>query len=286
MKRAPFWTHAAVLLFGWPADVALGQTSSAARAVVTDTAPKPTARFPAKWYPPPSEQVYTLSVERGKPYVAVLVTASTFVDPKTGVTKSSSQSVGQMRDSQGRRREETEMPRLDGQGRTVMAHEVTVHDPVSHCEFRWMEPWVVTGSAAAQPVASVTCMPLTMKYTNQNIWRDGIVETQQHKRDKFSKYVMEPLGHRNTEGLDAVGTRTTTTRLDNSGAPMGTVVTEIWYSPEVDELLSMQMTAEAGATRHALPSFELTKIRREEPDPALFYPPAEYRIDSTNPEAR
>ncbi len=285
MRYARCWTYVGVCLLLLGAGFSLCQapaTGSATKAVLTDTAPKPTPRFPSAWYPPPGQQqIYTLSVQRDRPYVAVLVTTTNFVDPKTGQTKTASQSTAQMRDSQGRRREETEMPRPDDKGQTVMAHEVSVHDPVSHCEFRWIEPWVVTSSAGVQPVASVTCMPIVLKYTNQNIWRDGIVETQQQKRDEFSEYVMEPLGHRSTEGLDAVGTRTTTTRLDSSGAPTGTVVTEIWYSPELEELLAMEMTAGSGVTRQILPEFKLMGIRREEPTPALFYPPTGYKIDST-----
>ena len=166
-----------------------------------------------------------------------------------------------------------------------MAHEVSVHDPVSHCDFRWIEPWVVTAAAGVQPVASVTCMPLTLQYTIQNNWRGGMVATQQRTRDRFSEYVTEPLGHRSIEGLDAVGTRTTTTRLD-IGGPKGIVVTEVWYSPEVEELLSMRMTDTSGEPKTGLPNYELTGFRREEPDPALFYPPPGYRIDSTYPIAR
>ncbi len=289
MRVARFRVHAIAILVCCNAALERGQASAngdTARAVLTDTAPGPSARFPAKWYPPRSDQVYTFSLQRERPYVATLVTTTNFPDPQSEVVRSLISTTRQMRDGQGRRREETEMPRPDRQGKTIMAHEVTVHDPVSHCDFQWIEPWVVTSNAPAQPLATVTCKPLILRYTNQNIWRDGVVATQQRRRDRFSEYVSEPLGHRSMDGLDAVGTRTTTTRFDNNGAPAGTVVTELWYSPELDELLSMRMTGREGAGPAALPDFQLSQVRRNEPDSSLFYPPAGYRIESTIPDAR
>ena len=131
-------------------------------------------------------------------------------------------------------------------------------------------------------------MPLTMHYNNQNIWRDGIVSTQGQRHERFSDSVMEPLGHRSIGGLAAVGTRTTTTRLDSSNAPAGTTVTEIWYAPELEELLSLHMTTKADPQTRAtaLPSFDLTQVRREDPDPKLFYPPQGYRIQAAYPYSR
>ena len=126
-------------------------TGKAPASVLTDTAPPPTSRFPARWYPPTTERVYTQSVQLGLPYTAILVTTGKAEDPKTGKITTFATSTRQLRDTQGRRRDEQEMPRPDNGGRTVLTHEVSVHDPVSHCDFRWLEPWVVVGSAQGQP---------------------------------------------------------------------------------------------------------------------------------------
>ena len=84
------------------------------------------------------------------------------------------------------------MPRPDGHGGTIMAHEVTISDPISHCSFRWMEPWVAPG----KPTATVTCMPRTLHYINQNIWADSIVTEPKKKYEPDADYLSEPLGNR------------------------------------------------------------------------------------------
>ena len=65
-------------------------------------------------------------------------------------------------------------------------------------------------------------------------------------------------------------------------------MTEIWYAPELEELLSLHMTTKADPQTRAtaLPSFDLTQVRREDPDPKLFYPPQGYRIQAAYPYSR
>jgi hypothetical protein len=168
-----------------------------------------------------------------------------------------------------------------GAGERSLAHEVTVHDPVSHCVLQWLEPWV----GSPKPLATVTCMPRTIQFTDQNVWRDGIVASRQEVRSRFSNSTSAPLGHREIEGLDAVGTRITTERLDASGAVVGEVGTELWYAPELDEVLVEQFTS-ASPNGQGLPSFALTQIQRVEPKPTLFYPPPGYKIESSYPYTR
>lgn len=251
--------------------------------VMTSTAPASSAKFPASWYPPASDMVYTERIEREHPYTATLLTTGRFRNPATAEVKEVVQTTAQMRDGQGRRREEVAMPRPDGHGGTVDAREVSVSDPVSHCDFQWMEPWVVSGPVPTHPIATVTCKPRVERYTAQDIWRDAIVNERRETRDARSSYVSEPLGQRVMEGVPVTGTRRTTTRFDAQGSPTGLVVMEQWYSPEIEELLSLTFTIEGKESAPGLPGYQLTKLRLAEPASALFYPPRGYEIRSSYP---
>jgi hypothetical protein len=278
-RRLSLGLLGASLLSGVPG--ARGQSGSAA---VTNTAPPPSTRFPASWYPPAAENTYTAAPLVGKPYTAVLETSTSAINPATGERKTFLQRTLQARDAQGRRRDEVEQPRPDGKGGTVMAHEVSVTDPVAHCSFQWMEPWVAPG----KPIATVSCMARTVHYTSQNVFRDAVVTERKEQRSRFDHTVREPLGRRSMNGLDVVGTRSTVERLGAQGELAGSIVTEIWYAPELDELMSMRQEpgADAGAPSVGLPSFTLTDVHRGSPDPKLFYPPAEYQIQSAYPYTR
>ena len=148
--------------------VAVYGRAQATAPVLTDVAP-PSSRFPDNWYPADNDVTYTSAAQRGTPYSATLVTTWQLRDP-SGETKTLVQSSLQARDGAGRKREEMAVPRPDDHGGVTMAHEVSVNDPVSHCSFRWMEPWVAPGP----PKAMVSCMPRTLHYTEQNIYADAI----------------------------------------------------------------------------------------------------------------
>ena len=271
------------LLFGAAESLGAAQHGKPAPTVLSDTASPPSARFPERWYPPSNSTVYSEAIVLGEPYTARLLTTGHFTNPRTQEVTTLIQNTLQARDGHGRKREEEEMPRPDPQGRTVMAHQVSVHDPVSHCSFQWMEPWIAPGS----PTATVSCMPRELRYTNQNIWADSLVSTRQEQSSNLETTVSEPLGERQTQGVEALGVRQTHTLLKQQGVAQSRVVTEVWYSPELKELIGLKITGEAlsGTDRAgaAMPTYELIDIHRGEPDPALFYPPAEYRIESTLP---
>jgi hypothetical protein len=242
--------------------------------VLTDVAPAPSSRFPASWYPAANDMTYTSAAQRGAPYTATLVMTWRLREPD-GMTKALVQSGFQARDGAGRKREEMAVP--DEQGGGITAHEVSVNDPVSHCSFRWREPWVAPGP----PRAMVSCMPRTLHYTEQNIYADAIAsQPEQLISAQDSSDRSEPLGTRSIEGFEATGVRRTRT---GSAAPNGTVVltTEIWYSQQLQELLELRQTLEPETQpgEGPLPDFKLTQIRRGEPDETLFYPPEGYQID-------
>jgi hypothetical protein len=262
-----------LFVFCLAAASARGQVSAP---ILTDVAPPPSSRFPANWYPADNDVTYTSAAQRGAPYTATLVATWRLHEPD-GMTKTLTQSGFQARDGAGRKREEMAMPRPDEHGGVIMTHEVSVNDPVSHCSFRWMEPWV----APDPPRAMVTCMPRTLHYTAQDIYADAIASRQPELVSApDSSDRSEPLGTRLIEGFDATGMRRIRT---GPAAPNGTVVltTEIWYSQELRELLELRQTLEPEAQpgEGPLPDFKLTQIRRGEPDEKLFYPPEGYKID-------
>jgi len=243
---------------------------------VTNVAPAPSDRFPASWYPADDNVTYTMAAQKDAPYTATLVTTAHYVDPATGEVKDSSQSTLQARDSAGRKRDEVEMPRPDGQEGNVMAHEVSISDPVSHCRFRWMEPWV----AADKPTATVACMPRTLHYINQNLYSDAMVSAPREVNSPGSSELSQPLGTRKFGDVEAVGVRRTTTTTNSQTGEVVKSVTEIWYSSELKELLEMKEIPDPKAKEASgqLPDVDLTEIQRKEPDAALFYPPAGYDI--------
>jgi hypothetical protein len=243
--------------------------------VLTDVAPLPSSRFPAEWYPADNDVTYTSAAQRDEPYSATLVITWQLHNPD-GTIKTVSQSGLQARDAAGRKREEMAVPRPDGHGGVIMTHEVSVNDPVSHCSFRWMEPWVET----ATPAAFVTCMPRTLHYTEQDIYADAITsQPQEPTLDTTDR--SEALGTRHIEGFDATGVRRIRTRTVNPNGTTVVLTTEIWYSRELQELLELRQTLEPKAHpgEDPLPDFKLTQIRREEPDEKLFYPPDGYKIE-------
>jgi hypothetical protein len=93
------------------------------------------------------------------------------------------------------------------------------------------------------------------------------------------KPVVEALGHQSFDGVDAEGTRMTTT------IPAGTVgneaalqiITERWYSAELQQTVM---------TRHVDPRvgetvYKLTNISRANPDASLFTVPSDFAVSET-----
>jgi hypothetical protein len=166
---------------------------------------------------------------------------------------------------------------MDGHGGTTMADEVSVSDPVSHCSFQWMEPWV----AAGKPVASVSCMPRTLHYNGHQMYADGLVSERREIHDLPGQVdLSEPLGKRSFGDLEAEGVRHTRT-VTHDGKTQR-LVTELWYSLELKEMLVFKEVPDPGEKEEmsVIPDFELTGIHRGEPDASLFYPPPGYEIKS------
>jgi hypothetical protein len=219
----------------------------------------PSERFPASWYPADNNVTYTETPVTGAPYEARRVT-----DGQSG------SGMRVARDSAGRVHEEEPQPRLRPDGSLVQAREVSVEDPVSHCRFQWMEPWAASGP----PTATVQCMPPTLHYNGQPPWAKAMASAAGEKPPAAPGDTVrnEALGEREFGGVRASGLRSTTTASDTGGAPgpAQTSTVEIWWSSELKEIVAMHSSIGYGT--------ELRAIVRQEPDAALFYPPAGYRI--------
>ncbi len=146
-------------------------------------------------------------------------------------------------------------------------------DPVSHCSFHWVEPWAHRGSRPRWCDARVKTSTSKRNIYFWSWWRhleDGISETWR------SQGAARQTGHQRAGDDRRANTKTITTPATGK---VSKVVTEEWVSPELKEMVELTETPpnqKDGMCLH----FELTEIRRGEPDEGLFYPPEGYKIVS------
>jgi hypothetical protein len=229
-----------------------------------DVAPSPSARFPAAWYPPDNDVTSTMAPVKGAPYEARTMMGGA----QPGVLIE--QEALHARDSAGRTRIDTLQTRLKD-GAPVTVHAVEVDDPVSHCSFHWLEPWVDKN----EPTATVSCMPRTLHYGAQPMWASvASMKAAEEHPSSMETDRNEPLGERTFDGVRATGVRhTRIIQAVPTGEPQ-TIVTEMWVSSEMKEVVALYPKAPDNY------SLELRDIKLREPDPKLFYPPADYKIVS------
>jgi hypothetical protein len=239
----------------------IGPITRAQTSQETNTAPPPSPRFPASWYRSDDTIVTTLAPVKGAPYSATMFTTYFRLDSTGHMKDSTDEGGSRYRDSEGRTRtEEVQAGRHllpDGSLESTY-RQIEVNDPVSHCQFRWIEPW----TAIEKPIAQVECGSRVEYYSKQDLFASYIAQMPLND----DRGQTTPLGHRTIEGFDTLGVQ----RVENSLV----LITEAWYSPQLHELLRF------GPVSHnaGLPTFELKNIHLSEPDPRLFYPPANYRI--------
>jgi hypothetical protein len=104
----------------------------------------------------------------------------------------------------------------------------------------------------------------------------SVAELSGDKRIK-TRYVSENLGHKEIHGLTAFGMRWTITPLESVG-PHGTpeTTTELWKSSE----LNLKLREVTSGPRYGLKREELSELQREDPAPALFEPPQDYKVET------
>jgi hypothetical protein len=232
----------------------------------TDIAPGPSVRFPAAWYPPDNDVTSTMAPVKGAPYEARVVMSSEQYG-KVPVE----QATLQARDATGRTRTESSMgPRTTQDGRQVQVREVSISDPVSHCSFQWEEPW----GAAGMPRATVQCMPRTVHFNEQSMWSSvaSIKPGEEHPSPDETDQT-EAIGGRTFDGIRAVGFRRVRILKSPDPKQTQTIESEVWTAPEMKEIVAIYVKGPGGY------GIELRDIKLREPDPKLFYPPANYKIE-------
>jgi hypothetical protein len=228
----------------------------------------PSDRFPAKWYSRVGDGTDVVPAPvLDRPYTAT----AGMVVPPTGETLNHQTTDFEARDHLGRTRRDAESGGLTMGEEMIKIKTILVSDPVSHCQFHWMQATTDVELPADMRVAYVTCGPQTLRYKKLDLFTilmnstpDG---TSTHG-DTVTK--VEHLGPITIDGLSIIRVRVSNSRIDEQGHEKKWSV-ETWYSPEIKEVVR-QGSDELGYSG-------LIKIQRKDPDPKLFYPPDNYRIE-------
>jgi hypothetical protein len=205
-------------------------------------------------------------VIKGSPYSATAVTevSQTLADGNR-IRRETSGAV--YRDSEGRTRNETRVAGIGPMAQAGLPELITISDPVAGVNY------------LLNPAEKTAVKTQTIRHAGTRPPGDSGAPLPggggvPHVPGPAPQ--VEQLGTRNLEGVQAEGTRVTTT------FPAGTignerpieVVSERWYS---NQLLGMVMTTYSDP-RTGTATFRLTKISLGEPDRSLFEVPAGYRI--------
>lgn len=215
------------------------------------------------------------------PYTATATTESTQVlaDGNRIVNKTSSFVA---RDSQGRTRRETDLHRI-GTVQVDSPKTVFINDPTTHSQYIF-----IPGGEATKVVRSEgswkegpQIIDLSGRH-ERNMKQKVIVnvqgghESQQSSKESNEQIKHEDLGTQTIEGVSAQGKRETVTipagQIGNE-RPIE-IVTETWFSPELHTLVLRKHSD----PRMGDSTYRLTDIKRNEPDAALFQPPAGTKV--------
>jgi hypothetical protein len=215
------------------------------------------------------------------PYTATATTESTQVlaDGNKIVNKTSSFVA---RDSQGRTRRETDLHRI-GTIQVDSPKTVFINDPTTHSQYIF-----TPGGEATKVVRSEGSWkegPQIIDLGGQRVRRSqqkvivnvqGGHESQQSSKESNEQIKHEDLGTQTIEGVSAQGKRETVTipagQIGNE-RPIE-IVTETWFSPELHTLVLRKHSD----PRMGDSTYRLTDIKRNEPDAALFQPPAGTKV--------
>ncbi len=164
---------------------------------------------------------------------------------------------------------------FDKDGKAVAELSVSVFDP----ETKTTETWQVGGNfekvAHIRHQPAMPAPPPTPKLLSPEVLaaRRKASGERQPSNSEFKK---EDLGTRSIAGVIAKGTRSTRTippGEEGNELPL-MIVTEFWRSSELG-LTLMNISDDPRRGRY---TWEVEEISRTEPDPALFTPPADYKI--------
>jgi hypothetical protein len=233
-------------------------------------APAPSDRFPAKWYPRMGDGTDVgIAPVLGKPFEATVESMTPYLSP-SGERLQQIERGFKARDRFGRTRSETHNGTTMIDGHIVQTEAVIVSDPVSHCNFNWTQPMTDDVMLPGMRIAMVTCGPQTLRYKDLNVFEDILNATVDGITTSGNTTTeIEHLAPMQINGLAVNRLRVTNSyRAEQVGVKRWSV--ETWYSPYLKEVIR------SGDSEDGYES--LTDIRRDDPDPKLFYPPDGYKI--------
>ena len=244
-----------------------------------------------------TEMSFNGTVVKGAPYSAEAVTESvqTFADGNRIIRKNTAQVY---RDGEGRTRREQTINILGPYRPAGDAPQtVLINDPVAGVNYA-LDPRNKTarklnvlrffdrplGTAGQKSQAETDAQKRVLEqgyvYTTPGAHGVGSTSVQFYSGktdDKNTK--TESLGKQFVEGVEAEGTRTTTTipagEIGNE-QPIE-IVRERWYSPE----LQVVVKTVSSDPRTGTTTYRLSNISRTEPSPTLFQVPSDYTIRET-----
>jgi len=215
------------------------------------------------------------------PYTATATTESTQVlaDGNRIVNKTSSFVA---RDSQGRTRRETDLHRI-GTMQVDSPKTVFINDPTTHTQYIFTPGGEATKVVRSQGTwkEGPQIIDLRSGKGERHIKEKVIVNVQgahegQQSKESSEQVKHEDLGTQTIEGVSAQGKRETVTipagEIGNE-RPIE-IVTETWFSPELHTMVLRKHSD----PRMGDSTYRLTDIKRNEPDAALFQPPAGTKI--------
>ncbi len=209
-----------------------------------------------------------------RPYTAEFrITSVRVLTDGTTITRQTRQV--EAKDSHGRTlRLTSNLPATDGQPEEVMG---TMYDPGDWSETRWGSEFrEVTVQKMPQPDQRHGCWATD---TGVTVSYDPHDRAQQPPADpEFTQPVIQYLGADTIDGVAVQGRRDTRTidagHIGNNNPIVITI--ENWWAPSLGELSlrSVQDDPRTGKITR-----ELVSIKVGEPDPAIFQPPSDYKVN-------
>lgn len=154
-------------------------------------------------------------------------------------------------------------------GAEIESHAITICDPVKASLTQ-----IVTSTRSA------TIRSFATRGGKVRVAPRPFCQVPQVPANDSSDLVVESLGHREIEGLDAIGWRVTKNLPAPGTSPQATIqrTTETWCS---EDLAAVLLTVVESSGNSRKETVQLTQIRRIEPDPSLFQIPPDYTVSES-----
>jgi hypothetical protein len=211
------------------------------------------------------------SAQTGNPFQAEYTSTIIAPPPLGHVASPLSHGANSLtRDSQGRIRVERSVGKYkvkpaDGAETESDRTLIFICDPVNHTSIE-LDSASKTATILRRPSALPRVLP------GRDAAEQSFCSSVFAMRRRLGLTQAEDLGHRLIEGFDAQGLRTSRT-IQGPSKPI-TTSQEAWCSDALGAILLQVSESSAGTRNETL----LTKIVRQEPDPALFEIPPDYTI--------